>query len=688
MASLTGNKIKDTYQSLLKTADNGQVTSVSKNITDGLGSGSGLYLKDTGVVLSGSVALSGITSASQTNVLTYDTASGQIYYTASSAIGGGGVAVSNFTSSILEYYVDKRFTGSCNVTINSTKTITSTNPNYLTQISASKTGDPNKPYPDPWSAAFAASASIATGLTTSARVIIKTGNEYTYGSSTLAQNGDTTGSLTNNIAPDVAVSQIDYSAGVFDLMYPNVEYYFEPESALYNINKSWTQELVFYTSSNWNIAPEFKLTGQGKFVLVYGQAQGFNARYGTIVAPRTEIKIEGNHFIQNMGGGWRLTGQKVDVEANKWWMYPTGNFLLNAITSTFNYDDTFWNWPSQSLVYPSYSIGLPIVNVNIDEYRCGFDLFGGLAPYTNNSSVNFDMGHPYGTTYNINLKNTVLRSRHGDGFFRIAPDANITNINNSTFRNNNINISMLNVSASRDATNGTHLFVPFLGNVLYYEDCTWNINVGKFNAFGVGLGAGRPIQNMSNCTIRLHCEDYRNYGIISAQPSSSPALPCLAYIITYPNSSSLSPVSSGSYTNNQVIISGNYRNYVAGGSLVMYSSANILGTDNTLGTTLILDNFKGYQLTESPNGISAVTIKHRGVFNPSFLYSTGSLTLIKDSLIYATGSTPVIGWYNDTLSDKRPTVILDNVAINKDISGNINYEGSVDVSSNIGRIIY
>jgi len=86
MASLTGNKIKDTYQSLLKTADNGQVTSVSKNITDGFGSGSGLYLKDTGVTLSGSVALSGITSASQTNVLTYDTASGQIYYTASSAI--------------------------------------------------------------------------------------------------------------------------------------------------------------------------------------------------------------------------------------------------------------------------------------------------------------------------------------------------------------------------------------------------------------------------------------------------------------------------------------------------------------------------------------------------------------------------------------------------------------------------
>jgi hypothetical protein len=40
--------------------------------------------------VSGSLRVSGITTASQTNVLTYDTASGQIYYTASSAIGGGG----------------------------------------------------------------------------------------------------------------------------------------------------------------------------------------------------------------------------------------------------------------------------------------------------------------------------------------------------------------------------------------------------------------------------------------------------------------------------------------------------------------------------------------------------------------------------------------------------------------------
>jgi len=39
---------------------------------------------------SGSVFLKGLTSVSQSNVILIDTASGQLYYTASSALGGGG----------------------------------------------------------------------------------------------------------------------------------------------------------------------------------------------------------------------------------------------------------------------------------------------------------------------------------------------------------------------------------------------------------------------------------------------------------------------------------------------------------------------------------------------------------------------------------------------------------------------
>ena len=56
MASLTGQKIKDTYQSLLKTADNGLVTNAFKGVTDGSGSASGLYLKNDGALISGSLS--------------------------------------------------------------------------------------------------------------------------------------------------------------------------------------------------------------------------------------------------------------------------------------------------------------------------------------------------------------------------------------------------------------------------------------------------------------------------------------------------------------------------------------------------------------------------------------------------------------------------------------------------------
>jgi len=53
MASLTGQKIKDTYASLLKVGDNGQITPNFKNISDGSRTATGLYIKSDGVEISG-----------------------------------------------------------------------------------------------------------------------------------------------------------------------------------------------------------------------------------------------------------------------------------------------------------------------------------------------------------------------------------------------------------------------------------------------------------------------------------------------------------------------------------------------------------------------------------------------------------------------------------------------------------
>jgi len=48
MATLTGNTIKDTYQSLLKVNDNGELAATLQEITDGVGTGSGVSLNTTG----------------------------------------------------------------------------------------------------------------------------------------------------------------------------------------------------------------------------------------------------------------------------------------------------------------------------------------------------------------------------------------------------------------------------------------------------------------------------------------------------------------------------------------------------------------------------------------------------------------------------------------------------------------
>jgi len=52
MASLTGNKIKDTYTSLLKVGDNAAIDSSAQALTDGAGNALGLTLTNTGIIVS------------------------------------------------------------------------------------------------------------------------------------------------------------------------------------------------------------------------------------------------------------------------------------------------------------------------------------------------------------------------------------------------------------------------------------------------------------------------------------------------------------------------------------------------------------------------------------------------------------------------------------------------------------
>lgn len=61
MAALTGNLISDSYLGLLKTTDNGIITSTTKNITDGLGNATVLSLSTSKGDINGTFAVTGST---------------------------------------------------------------------------------------------------------------------------------------------------------------------------------------------------------------------------------------------------------------------------------------------------------------------------------------------------------------------------------------------------------------------------------------------------------------------------------------------------------------------------------------------------------------------------------------------------------------------------------------------------
>jgi hypothetical protein len=64
MASLTGTKIKDTYDSLIKVSDNGALDGTLQTLTDGLGNNSALSLSTAGASVTGTLAVSGATTLS------------------------------------------------------------------------------------------------------------------------------------------------------------------------------------------------------------------------------------------------------------------------------------------------------------------------------------------------------------------------------------------------------------------------------------------------------------------------------------------------------------------------------------------------------------------------------------------------------------------------------------------------
>jgi hypothetical protein len=84
MASLTGNLISSTYQSILKTGTNSPVSTSLDNITDGLGNATGLFVSTTTTAVSGTFAVLGNMTVSGVLAATASNATSASYALSSS----------------------------------------------------------------------------------------------------------------------------------------------------------------------------------------------------------------------------------------------------------------------------------------------------------------------------------------------------------------------------------------------------------------------------------------------------------------------------------------------------------------------------------------------------------------------------------------------------------------------------
>ena len=104
MASFTGTKIKDTYKSILKVADNGELEAAEQEITDGNGNGTGVSLNTSGdVTATGTVAFGSLKDSGENITITkfVDEADG---------IGSNDNDTSIPTSAAVKDYVDNNIT--------------------------------------------------------------------------------------------------------------------------------------------------------------------------------------------------------------------------------------------------------------------------------------------------------------------------------------------------------------------------------------------------------------------------------------------------------------------------------------------------------------------------------------------------------------------------------------------------
>lgn len=179
------------------------------------------------------------------------------------------------------------------------------NPGYTTQLSAASRGSIDHTYPDPYAARAAAISDINSGAVAKAVIIIAHGQRWTIGSNENAKNGDSSGNAAIATAADIQFD-INGNTGVANLLHPAITYVFGEEAGFTYINKVYNIYLGYINNPSSATKSTVNLLGQGKFIQVYGEAQGFSASLLYVNDPNLYINHSYRELVLNMWNAFRF----------------------------------------------------------------------------------------------------------------------------------------------------------------------------------------------------------------------------------------------------------------------------------------------------------------------------------------------------------------------------------------------
>ena len=126
MASLTGNLISSTYQSILKITTNNTASANLNNITDGVGNATGLFVSTAGTAISGSFTVTGSMIVSGTLTATASYATSASYALSSSFAQTASFVTTAQTASFVTNAITLNSTASAIFAITGSNTFTGT----------------------------------------------------------------------------------------------------------------------------------------------------------------------------------------------------------------------------------------------------------------------------------------------------------------------------------------------------------------------------------------------------------------------------------------------------------------------------------------------------------------------------------------------------------------------------------